>query len=104
MGTREDKIRELANIWPEHEQTLAFDAGRMQLLYAELERWLEAKDAMPHWFIPSEALLPFHGRVPDCDVTFYDFTVFKVPPKPAHAAPKTSGLVSRLKSLISGGK
>lgn len=61
------------------EKRFSFDCGRKQILYKALEQDLEHADVKPDWFVPSNELLPFDGKEPECQFTFWDSDVFKEP-------------------------
>lgn len=60
-------------------KTFSFDCGRLQPLYAALERDLDSHCIKPDWFVPATKFLPFEGVEPDCDVTFWDAEVLREP-------------------------
>ena len=75
-----DDIARFAKMATDAKQRFTFQCGRKQVLYERLEAELDHANVKPDWFLPSEALRPFHGVEPDCNLTFYDHEVFAEPP------------------------
>ena len=61
------------------DQKFSFDCGRLQTLYAALERDLQTHGLVPDWFVPSSKLKPFSGTEPDCAFTFWDLELYREP-------------------------